>query len=251
MYPWKTIRLACTILLLIPLVHVAYLISRDTLEIMDNSTDAWRREINNYIEQDARTQLPAEPLVVVGGRRVKLWRGLEDALAPRPVLMRGLGGAIVEDITANYDRLIGFYQPHCVVLLTGTSERVMRDNKSPEELTEAIARLAAMDARKRDSGTLYVFTPLKTPLRESDDPFIERSSELLQAWAFDNARVVVLDANPLLEGPDGRPNPLYFRGDGTQLNEHGYLRLTVLLQARLEIDEPLGAPLKAPVLTAI
>jgi len=239
MYSWKTIRLACIILLLLPLVHLAYLLARDTQEILDTSPQAWQREIDAYIARDAEAELPEQPLVVVGGRRVKLWRGLEDALAPRPVLMRGLGDAIVEDITANYQRLIGFYRPACVVLLTGGSEFRIRDNKSAADLTRAISELADLDAAHRPQGSLYVFAPVKTPLRTSETPVIDEAVRRLQSWARHNERVAVLDPNRLLAGPDGRPNPLYFRADGMQLNEHGYLRLTVLLQARLEADAAL------------
>ena len=60
----------------------------------------------------------------------------------------------------------------------------------------------------------------------------------MQAWAKTEERVVILDANPLLSGPDGMPREIYFRGDGVNLNEHGYLRLSVLLQTQVETDAP-------------
>jgi hypothetical protein len=34
------------------------------------------------------------------------------------------------------------------------------------------------------------------------------------------------------------PNGTYFRGDGVNLNEHGYLRLSVLLLTQVEKDSP-------------
>jgi hypothetical protein len=34
------------------------------------------------------------------------------------------------------------------------------------------------------------------------------------------------------------PRENYFRGDGVNLNEHGYLRLSVLLQTQVEKDAP-------------
>jgi hypothetical protein len=238
MYSWKTIRIACSILLLLPIVHLAYLMSRDTMETLNNSPDAWAREVAAYAAADALNPLPEKPIVVVGGRHVKLWEDLQELLAPRPVLMRGLGDAIVEDITFNYSRLIGFYQPDTLVLLPGNSEFFLRDNKSAEELTTAVADLAELDASFGITRRLYIFAPLKTPLRPKDYPTIEQAAKLLTSWAESDDRVIILDANALLCDPHGKPKPNYFRNDGVHLNEHGYLRLSVLLRTQLDIDQP-------------
>ena len=239
MISWKIIRPVCTVLLLLPLVHLAFLMSRDTREALDNSPQAWAREISNYAELDARIALPENPIVVVGGRRVKLWPDLPGQLAPRPVLMRGIGDAIIEDITFNYTQLIGFYQPETLVLVPGNSEFHMRDNKSAPDLLGAIQDLARLDASYGITRRWYVFTPIKTLLRPQDHGTMDEATLLLEAWAKTDERIVILDANPLLSGPDGLPGGRYFRGDGVNLNEHGYLRLSVLLLAALEADAAL------------
>jgi len=236
MYSWKTIRIACIILLLLPVVHLVFLVSRDTMETLDASPNTWTRELNAYASMDAKTQLPETPILVVGGHRVRLWRNLEDVLAPRPVLMRGLGDAIVEDITYNYSRLVGFYQPDTLVLLPGNSEFHIRDSKSAEALTAAITELAELDSSYGITRKFYIFTPIKTPLHRNDDPVIAKTTRLLTAWADKDLRVTILDANTLLAGPDGNPNPAFYRSDGVNLNEHGYLRLSVLLRTQMEAD---------------
>lgn len=236
MISWKILRTVCAVLLLLPIVHLAFLMSRETREALDNSPEAWAREINDYAEVDTHISLPENPIVVVGGRRVKLWPNLQDLLAPRPVLMRGIGDAIVEDITFNYAQLIGFYQPETVVLVPGNSEFHVRDHKSAADLVAAIQELARLDASYGITRRFYVFTPIKTLLRPQDHETIDQAIKMLKAWAQTDERIVILDANPLLSGPDGIPRGSYFRGDGVILNEHGYLRLSVLLQTALEAD---------------
>lgn len=237
MYSWKTIRIACGILLVLPIVHLTYVMSRSTMETLDASPGAWVREMNAYAEQDAKGALPAHPILVVGGQRAKLWRGLEDVLAPRPVLMRGLGDAIVEDIHFNHSRLIGYYQPDTLVLVPSNSEFFIRDNKSAEELTRAIRKLAKLDGSYGVTRRFYIFTPLKTPVRPQDYARIDKTTTLLNDWAAKDDRVEILDANALLGGPDNKPRAYYFRGDGINLNEHGYLRLSLLLLDQIEADE--------------
>lgn len=243
MISWKTLRTVCLVLLLIPIVHLVYLVSRDTIATLDSSPDAWAAEIDAYARQDRSAKLPANPVVVVGGRRVKLWEGLEDLLSPLPILMRGLGDATVDDLIHNYERLIGFYRPQAVVLLPSSSEFHIRANKDADDLARGIKELVELDAYHQAKSNFYVITPLKTPLYESDDATVDETTRLLNEWAKSEQRVVILDANALLTEPSGRPNPAYYRADGINLNEHGYLRLSVLLQNAFEAEiETLNKP---------
>ena len=234
MISWRTLRTLCLVLLLIPVVHLVYLVSRDTVATLNSSPDAWAEEIDAYARQDRASKLPENPIVVVGGRRVKLWPGLEDLLSPMPVLMRGLGDATVDDLIHNYERLIGFYRPETVVLLPSSSEFHIRANKDADDLARGIEELVELNAYHAANSNFYVITPLKTPLHASKDSTVEETTRLLNDWAASQDRVEILDANRLLVKPDGRPNPAYYRADGINLNEHGYLRLSVLLQSALD-----------------
>ena len=236
MLSWNAIRNVCIGLLLLPIVHVAYLMTRETMEVMNGAPDAWARELEQYADEDSHKLLPVKPILVVGGRGVKLWPNLEQLLAPRPVLLRGLGDAVVQDITAHYLRLVGYYQPDTVVLLPSSSEFHLRDDKSAEELVAAIRELVELDASYRITRRFYVFTPLKTLWRPQDHEIIDDTGILLAAWANSDPRVVILDANTLLCDPGGKPSAYYFRSDGVNLNEHGYLRLSMLLYTQVQSD---------------
>ena len=237
MYSWNTVRTLCAILLLLPLVHLIFLVSREMLDLLDSSPEVWSDEIAALDTIDHLDLLPEQPVVVVGGRLVKLWPGLEDLLAPRDVLVRGLGDATVNDIGHHYERLVGFYRPQFLVLLPGNSEFHIRDNKSPEELAGAIRDLAKLDLSHGYTERFYVFVPLKTVLHSGDYDKIDATHSLLAEWAGGNPHVTLLDANPLLADSRGEPSPNFFRSDGIHLNEHGFLRLSMLLREQLQRDE--------------
>ena len=164
MYSWKDLRTVCAVLLLIPIVHLVYLVSQELLDTLDASPEVWADEVADYARKDQSMTLPEDPVVVLGGRRVKLWRGLQDLLAPVPVLMRGIGEATINDVTHYYSQLAGFYDPGAVVLLPGISEFHIRDSKSAEELLSAASELVELDHSERGTRHFYIFTPIKTPL---------------------------------------------------------------------------------------
>ncbi|MFT4824625.1 MAG: hypothetical protein ACI9DH_000278 [Halioglobus sp.] len=238
MYSWKAIRTLAAVLLLIPIVHLAILVSNETYKVLDPSPEAWAKEVESYVKADRLTQLATDPVVIVGGRRVTLWQDLEDLLAPMPVLNRGIGDATVNDITHYYQNLIGFYHAHTVVLLPGESEFHIRDNKTADELVAAIKELVELDLSYSVTQNFYIFTPLKTPLYPSSSKKIDKASLQLKAWAANDERIRILDANRLLSDRDGRAKPAFFRTDGVNLNEHGYVRLSLILRAQMERDNP-------------
>ena len=233
MYSWKAIRTICAVLLLIPIIHLAYVVSQETLATLDASPDAWADEVRAYAKVDVATEIPDKPVLVVGGRRVKLWKGLDDLLSPKPVLMRPLGDATINDITHFYDELVGYYQPSTLVVLPGNSEFHIRDNKSAQDLVTAIRRLIELDESYKVARRYCIFTPIKTPLHPQDYAKIEKTTRLLQQWALEKAQVDILDPNALLAKSNGQPNPDFFRMDGINLNEQGYVRLSLQLQGRL------------------
>ena len=234
MFSWTQIRIFCAILLLVPVVHLAYLLSRETIATLDASPDAWANEMEAYATADSANHLPEDPVVVVGGRRVKLWRDLPDMLADKPVLMRGLGDATVEDITKNYERLIGFYRPEIVIFLPGNSEFHIRDGKSANEFIKAAQALIDIDSAHGITRQFYLISPIKTPLYRGDFAKIDEISRDMAAWADTRSKVTYLDVNPILQTSDGGPNPRYFRNDGVNLNDGGYARLSLLLKADIE-----------------
>lgn len=238
MYSWKTIRTFCIVLLLLPLVHLMILLSWDTMAMLDNTPTVWQDEMEAFIAQDDDAILPDRPVEVIGGRRVSLWRDLAAATAPLPALRRPLGDATVKDLIYYRDRLVDYYRPRVLVLLPGNSEFHIRESNSASELVDAIQELARLEARHSEHRLLYVFPPLKTVLFPDDYGKIDEVSAQLTAWADTNPRLRILDPNPLLASADGSPNPAHFRADGVQLNEAGYLRLSLLLREQLRADYP-------------
>jgi lysophospholipase L1-like esterase len=238
MYSWTTIRTAAAVLLLIPIVHLVYLVSRETIATLDESPEVWADEVAAYSRLDQRGKLPKDPVVIVGGRRVSLWRDLEDVLAPMAVLNRAIGDGTTNDIRYYYQRLIGFYRPHSVVLLPGESEFHIRESKSAGEMVQAIRQLVEMDLSHGITQHFYVISPLKTPLYRSNNYKIDETTRLLKAWAGPLDDVEIIDANTLLSDRDGNAKPAYYRSDGVHLNEHGYVRLSIMLRAQFEKDNP-------------
>lgn len=235
MLSWRLIRNTCLALLMLPLAHFAWVVGAEHNKRQTPGPEVWQAEVEAYTRQAQSGSLPENPVLVTGGRQARLWTGLEELLAPRPVLMRGLGDAVVDDLIHHYQDLIGYYQPAILVLLVDHNEFRQRDDKQPEELLAALQRFTETDRSWGATRHLYLIGPIKAPYYPQDHARIDRSRALLADWATREQRVTYLNPGPALENTRGEPDGRYFRPGGQHLNRQGYLRLGVLLRAALEM----------------
>jgi hypothetical protein len=240
MYEWRQLRLLAAVLLLLPVFHIAYLVSDDLRSYLNPSPQVWAEDMAAYIDTDERMPLPQDPVLVVGGHRVRLWGDLQGVLAPRPVLLRPLGDARIEDLTYHYLRLIAHYRPRLLVVFPGYADLHLRDNKTPEELVSSLAELLRLDAEYRPLGWRFIVAPVHMPLHPGDRERIAAMGQGLKELARRSDRLKIIDPNPVLSGDAGRPNPRYYLGDGINLSAEGYARISDLLGREIALHESIG-----------
>ncbi len=163
MFKWKTLRTFAVLLIALPVIQLVYSLSTGLAQYVDPSPEAWAEELERIIEADTKLSLPEKPILVVGGQRVRLWRDLNEALAPQPTLLRPLGDATIDDLTFHYDRLIGHYRPDTLVIVPGYSDLHLRDSKSPEAFLNAVSELLALDTEYGYTRMRILMTPILMP----------------------------------------------------------------------------------------
>lgn len=245
MYQWKTLRALAGFLLLLPVVHLAYLLSQDLNRYLDPSPSVWQQEMASIIAHDQQTRLPENPILVIGGQRVRLWKDLPLWLLPSPVLLRPLGDARIEDLTHHYPRLVAYYQPQVLVIFPGYADLHVRDQKSPEDFEASLSELLELDEHYQGSGWRYIIAPLQMPLHPGDKLRIEAIAKRTRDLVQRLERVTLIDPNPILRGANGLPNPTYYRSDGINLSNAGYARIAGLLKTELGLHNALAGHIQA------
>lgn len=234
MYQWKTLRTLAGLLLCIPLIHLALIMSRDISAYLDPSPKVWDGEIAALIASDLDAAIPEEPIVVIGGHRVRLWKDLPVSLLPREILLRPLGDATLEDLTHHYDRLAAFYRPDILVVFPGYADLHLRDEKTPSDFKDSLRALLDLDEEYGASSWRYVIAPVQMPLHPEDHERISMIGQSIELLAAELPDLTIIDPNPMLSKADGTPNPAYYRGDGINLSPSGYARISMLLATEIK-----------------
>jgi lysophospholipase L1-like esterase len=136
------------------------------------------------------------------------------------VLNRGFGGSQLADSVRYVERIVTPYQPRVVVLYAGDND--LASGKSPEQVLadyrQFVAKVHAALPKTR-----IVYIAVKPSLARWK--LIEKgraTNRLIQQAAAENPRLVFVDLEKPMLGPDGKPRPELFLRDGLHLNAEGY-----------------------------
>jgi lysophospholipase L1-like esterase len=182
----------------------------------------WEHSIRAIEARDRRRALGQGAIVFVGSSSLTLWSSLEEDMAPLPVLNRGFGGALIDDVVRYADRIVVPYHPAAVVLFAGTNDISGARPASAEYVAErfdtfvAKVRLAASEAL-----ILYVaITPSRARWRLW--PLAMEANRLIEARVRADAGLRFIDLGQFLLGPGGVPDPEFYRRDGLHPSQSGY-----------------------------
>ena len=100
----------------------------------------WEHSIRAFEARDRRRTPDQDAIVFVGSSSFTLWSSLEEDMAPLPVINRGFGGALIDDVVHYADRIVVPYQPSAVVLFAGTNDIAGPGRRRPTTLPSVSTR---------------------------------------------------------------------------------------------------------------
>lgn len=167
-------------------------------------------------------------IVFTGSSSIRLWTNLKEDFPDLPVLNRGFGGSIANDLVHYFDAVIGRHEPKLVVTYTGSND--INAGVSVEETFADYTRLLAM-IHERLPKTRVIVTSVKIgEKRIKQIPQVLALNNKLEAWAGERDWVRYLDCTSYLAGPDGKPIREYYRDDLLHLSASGYAKWKAILE---------------------
>ena len=238
MYPWARLRRILVVVLLLPVAHFVIVVGADISDILNPAPTVWESEVSDIELRRDLAAAEGPSLVIIGGRKAKLWRGLDDSYFPMVVLNNGIGSATIDDVLYYFDRLVRPYQPRAVMMVPGPSDFIMRDNKSADDFMLMLKGLSNHVSGLDGKPHFYVVTLNKWPRFPAYWATVDTVNHLLEKWVDQQSGVTLIDARPLFEQDDGLPVRQMFRTDGINLNDWGYMRLSLLLGQQIDAGPP-------------
>lgn len=181
--------------------------------------------------QDDRVELD---VVFFGSSSIRLWKGLDEMMAPLSVVNRGYGGATVRDILVNYDKIMAQYRPKAFVIFCDND---ICGNPgldlSVSGVLDHYRLLFGMLDRDYPGVPVYFlswkYSELRAGLRETQ----KLVNDIMRDYAAHSSQVTFVDVNSTLLLSDWDVNRDLFESDNLHINREGYQLWTSVLKPHL------------------
>jgi len=195
--------------------------------------DRWEAAIRAFEAQDQKAPPAKGGIVFVGSSSIRLW-DVEKSFPGLHALNRGFGGSQLADAVRYADRIVTPYQPRVVVLYAGDND--LAAGKSPAQVLEDYRQFVAkIHAALPNTRIVYIGVKPSLARWKLIDK-VRATNQQIREFAAQDPRLVFVDVEKPMLGPDGKPRADLFLRDGLHLNAKGYQVWADLLRPHLKAE---------------
>jgi lysophospholipase L1-like esterase len=188
--------------------------------------ERFAKEIAKFKAQD-KTKAPRKGgIVFTGSSSVRLW-DVKKAFPDLPVLNRGFGGSIANDLTVYADQVALRYEPKILVVYTGSND--INAKLSPEVVLADYTKFLKLVHRESPKTVIIVNSVKISRSRLKQMPDVERVNDLLEAWCAERDWTRWVNSHEYLKDAKGQPRDEFFVKDLLHLNEKGYAKWNAII----------------------
>ena len=164
---------------------------------------------------------PASPIVFIGSSSIRKWDDAERTFAKNLVMNRGIGGAVVNDISFYLNDLLFAYKPRQVVIYVGENDLV-DEASTPDSILNRTKVLFQLIREKLPNVPVVYISIKPSPSREK---FLSKAiacNKLISSFLKADKHTVYVDIFTPMTTAAGKTRPELFVGDMLHMNAKGY-----------------------------
>lgn len=166
-------------------------------------------------------------IVFTGSSSVRRWTTLANDFPGLPVLNRGFGGSVANDLIVYADTVVLRHEPKILVTYTGSND--LNAKLTTQEALEDYTKFLNLVHEKLPQ-TKVILNSVKIALkRVTQIPQVHELNRLLEGWAKDKPWVRYVNSTSYLADENGQPIRDYYVDDLLHLSPKGYAEWTKIL----------------------
>ncbi len=165
-------------------------------------------------------------IVFTGSSSIRLWKTLKEDFPDLPIINRGFGGAVSNDLVVYFDTVVARHEPKLIVAYSGND---VARKLTVQEALDDFTRFLSMTHERFPKARVILNSVKIAPKRALQTPQVKELNVRLQAWSADKDWLRFLDSTSYLVDAQGQPDPAYFVGDLLHLNAAGYAKWQAIL----------------------
>jgi CubicO group peptidase (beta-lactamase class C family) len=193
----------------------------------------WESAIRALQERDRRDPPASGSVVFVGSSSIRRW-DLPTYFPNLPVVNSGFGGSHMADSVEFADRIVTRHKPRVVVVFAGGND--IAAGKRAETVAADFRQLAEAIHSELPKTRIVCISIKPSEKRWKMIGEIRKTNALLEKFAQQDCRIVYVDVDRPMLGPDGKPRRELLHADGLHLSPAGYALWTSLVRPHLDTE---------------
>lgn len=181
-------------------------------------------EIAKFADQPLETG----GIVFTGSSSIRLWSGLKQDFPGLPVVNRGFGGCVSNDMVTYFDTIVGKLEPKLIVTYSGSND--LNEKLTVDEAFGDYEKFLTMSHQRFPYARVIVTSVKIAPRRVTEIPMVSQLNDKLQQWCKAQDWVVYVDCTSYLEDRNKQPIATFYREDQLHLNDAGYAQWKAILE---------------------
>ena len=177
-------------------------------------------DVQTIKKYDQMFKPPVNPVLFVGSSSIRKWDNLTQVFAKYNALNRGIGGAVINDITFYLNDVVFPYQPRQIVLYVGENDIVNDKVTADTVLNRTIILYKAIRAKLPATPIAYISIK-PSPSRDKFREKAMASNESIKKFLAGEQNTSFIDIFPKML-KDGKSRSELFVGDMLHMNPEGY-----------------------------
>ena len=189
-------------------------------------------EIKNLLSKVEENKKMEAPIIFYGSSTIRLWKSLNEDFKDVDVINLGFGGAYIDSLSKNFNRLINFLNPKAIVIYLGGND--LNLSLSPDEVIFKIKKFVEKINKKYPNTNIGYITIKPSVERKNKLSDIKKINKGIKLIANDFPNLVYIDIyNKLLD--KGKVTSKFLLQDGLHLNKEGYKVLTRAVKEKIKM----------------
>ncbi|WP_316756182.1 GDSL-type esterase/lipase family protein [Pedobacter aquatilis] len=181
---------------------------------------AFYDDVQTIKKYDQMFKPPVNPVLFVGSSSIRKWDDLTQVFAKYNALNRGIGGAVINDITRYLNDIVFPYNPRQIVLYVGENDVVDDKVNADTVLNRTIILYKAIRAKLPTVPIVYISIK-PSPSRDKFRDKVIGANALIKKFLSTEKNTVFVDIFPSML-KDGAGRTELYVGDMLHMNAAGY-----------------------------
>lgn len=166
-------------------------------------------------------------IVFTGSSSIRRWTTLKEDFSALPVLNRGFGGSVANDLIVYADTVVFRHEPKVLVIYTGSND--LNAKLTVQEALDDYTKFLNL-VHERSPNTRVIVTSVKIAIKRlTQIPQVHELNQKLAEWASGKSWLRYVDTTSYLADAKGQPIRDYYVDDLLHLSPAGYAKWTEIL----------------------